>query len=147
MDDCGKLGNALNAFLTICVASATTFFYLRMVAVYSQHRYVIGLFGILWLGTVGMAVLFTQTFGAEHIEPTRYCREIIHHDHFLLSIITFIWLNDLLIYIAIAYRIYRIFADYDFEANLQRRLAILLFGASLPVGSKIVLLESQLSCL
>jgi hypothetical protein len=146
VEDCSKLANALNAFLTICVASATTFFYLRMVAVYNQNRYVIGFFGVLWLGTIAMAVLFTQTFGAKNIGPTLHCQEFIRND-FLLSIIAFIWANDLLIYLAIAYRIYRIFADYDFEANLQRRVAILLFGASLPVGSKIVLLESQLSCL
>jgi hypothetical protein len=138
--------NALNILLIISVACTTTFFYLRVVAVYSRNTYIVGFFGTTWLATVSMVVTFFKTFGAVEISNSGYCHETIT-GNFLQATISVLLLNDLLIYLAIAYRIYRIFLDYEFEADLKRKAVILLFGASLPVGSKIVLLESQLYCL
>ncbi|KAF9479194.1 hypothetical protein BDN70DRAFT_879062 [Pholiota conissans] len=146
VENCGALGNALNICLIISVACTATFFYLRVVAVYSRNPYVVGFFGLTWLATVSMAITFFKTFIAVPFPQTQYCMEMIK-GNFLIATVSVLLFNDLLIYIAIAYRIYRIFLDYEFEADLKRKAVILLFGASLPVGSKIVLLESQLYCL
>ncbi|KAF8960601.1 hypothetical protein BDZ97DRAFT_1293925 [Flammula alnicola] len=142
--DCGRLSATLNGLLIVSVSCSTTFFYLRVVAVYSINKYVTGFFGITWLSTVAMSITFFKAFGAQHIGPTQYCAETVD-GHFLLAIVIVLLANDLLVYVAIAFRIYRIFLDYEFEADLKRRVVILLFGASLPVGSKIVLLERS-SC-
>jgi hypothetical protein len=116
--------------------------------VYSENRCVVGFFGLTWLSVVAMALTFFKTFGAAHISPTHHCREIIRGP-FGVPALAALALNDTLIYFAIAYRIYNIFITYDFgKMHLERKLAVIAFGASLPtVGSKIVLLESQLYCL
>lgn len=151
IDDCTAFQNILNVLLIVAVSCTTTFFYLRVVAVYSRNPYIIAFFGVTWLSTVAMSGTLFVTFGATHIGnadfTSKYCHDQFIAQNFLIGTLSVLLTNDLLIYIAIAYRIYRIFLDYEFEGGWQRRLVILFFGASLPVGSKIVLLESQMYCL
>lgn len=106
----------------------------------------VGFFALTWLSVVSMSPTLFKTFGAEKITPTEYCHETVQ-GVFAVPTILVLFINDTLIYVAIAYRIYNIFVTYEFEADWRRKCVIFLFGASIPIGSKIVLLESQLYCL
>ena len=131
--------------LIISLVCVKTFFYLRVIAVYSRKLRIVGLFGLTWLSTIAMASTFYKTYGAVPIGPSHYCREVVN-GNLLMGTLAVLLTNDSLIYIAITYRIYRIFLDHEFEATWKRKAVMLLFGASLPVGSKVVILESQLYC-
>lgn len=132
--------------LIISLVCVKTFFYLRVVAVYSRNLYIVGFFGVTWLSAIAMSSTFYKTYGAVYIKPTQYCREVVN-GNLLMGALGVLLANDSLIYIAIACRIYRIFRDYDFESTWKRKAVMLLFGASLPVGSKVVIFESQLYCM
>ena len=144
--DCDQLMRTLNIILSVAIILETGLCYLRIFTVYRGLPYVVAWFGLTWLSVVSMAPTLFKTFGAVQIEPTQYCRETVQ-GVFAVPTILVLFINDTLIYVAIAYRIYNVFVTYEFEADLRRKCVIFLFGASLPIGSKIVLLESQLYCL
>ncbi|KAF8184801.1 hypothetical protein BJ912DRAFT_974113 [Pholiota molesta] len=107
--DCGRLAQVLNALLTINVICLTGLCYLRITIVYSENRCVVVFFGLTWLSV------------RDHPGP------------FGVPALAALALNDTLIYFAIAYRIYNIFLTYDFGMmHLERKLAVIAFGASLP---------------
>lgn len=136
----------MTAMLTVTVIGETGLCYLRIVAVYRPYPYVLGFFALTYLSVVSMSLTLFKTIGAQKIGPTQYCQETVHGVFGVPTLIV-LFINDSLIYIAIAYRIYNIFLTYDFDATLRRKFAIILFGASLPIGHKFILLESQLYCL
>ena len=136
----------MTAMLTIAVIGETGLCYLRIVAVYRPYPYVLGFFALTYLSVVAMSCTLFKTFGAKPIGPTQYCQETVQGVFGIPTLIV-LFVNDSLIYIAIAYRIYNVFLTYDFNATFKRKCAIILFGASLPIGHKFILLESQLYCL
>ncbi|KAF9563004.1 hypothetical protein CPC08DRAFT_687120 [Agrocybe pediades] len=138
--DCAKFEAVMNGLLTACVALTTLTFYLRIYAIYRDNLVVKVVYGILWLATVGISVTFNMTFTAEHLGPTNYCLEGVKN-HFLLPLAIVILTNDILIYVAITYRLYNLF--YDIESSTGQKLKLLL-GTSLPAFSKAVLQDSQL---
>ncbi|KAF9479197.1 hypothetical protein BDN70DRAFT_703680 [Pholiota conissans] len=147
IENCARIAHVLNALLAINGILETGLCYLRVVMVYNRHPFVVTFYSCVWISAVAMTLTIFKTFSASHIPNTHYCVESIGGP---LAIPTLaIWVaNDTMIYIGIAYRIYNIFQTYDFGPSMKRRVAIMVFGASLPtLGSKIVLLESQLYCL
>ena len=102
--------------LIISLVCVKTFFYLRVIAVYSRKLRVVGLFGLTWLSTIAMTSTFYKTYGAVPIGPSHYCREVVN-GNLLMGTLAVLLTNDSLIYIAITYRIYRIFLDHEFEAT------------------------------
>ncbi|KDR70190.1 hypothetical protein GALMADRAFT_43546, partial [Galerina marginata CBS 339.88] len=138
--DCSRLADALNALLIVYVTSTTGLFYLRVCAVYNMKRIIIAFFGTTWLAAIAMILTFSKTFMATPVENTHFCGESIR-GHFLGPTSFVLVTNDVLIYLAIAYRIHEMFLASD--TSVRRRFNVLAFGTSLPVLSKALLQDSQ----
>ncbi|KDR70188.1 hypothetical protein GALMADRAFT_41759, partial [Galerina marginata CBS 339.88] len=144
VENCATFQIALNVLLVVFVSCTTCFFYIRVCAIYDLNRYIIAFFGTTWLATVAMSITFAHTFTAHHIEPTTYCTERIQ-GYYLGPTTAILLFNDVLIYLAITWKVYHIFRDA--ETTMGQRLKQLVFGASLPVLSKVILQDSGLYCL
>ena len=131
----------LSGFLAAFVAGTTLSFYLRVYAIYPSNVFVRVFFGVIWLAIVGMSTTFTQSFTAKHLGPTNYCIEDVK-GHFLGPTAIILLINDFLTYIALTYRLYKLFIDSD--SSTKQRMRLIVFGTSLPIFWKVVLLDSQL---
>jgi len=141
VEDCKTLETTLNALMTVFVSTTTLSFYLRIYAIYWDNAFVKAFYAVLWLGTAAAAITFTQTFSVEHLGSTGYCIDGLKHN-WLAPATTALLTNDTLVYFAITYRLYTLFRDS--ESTVQQRMKLVVFGASLPIFSKVVLLDSQL---
>ncbi|KAF9560828.1 hypothetical protein CPC08DRAFT_462642 [Agrocybe pediades] len=141
MQDCGKLQMVLSGFLAVFVSGTMLSFYLRVYALYPDNRRVKILYGVWWFAVVGMSGTFALSFTAEHLGPTDYCIEGVK-GHFLGPTAILLLVSDSFTYVAVTYRLYNLFLDS--ESNTQERLRLVVFGASLPIFWKVVLLDSQL---
>ncbi|KAF9563005.1 hypothetical protein CPC08DRAFT_706331 [Agrocybe pediades] len=139
---CGKLQQAMNAVMVVFVSLTTLTFYLRIYAIYRDKIFVKIFFGILWLATAGVSVTLTQTFTSEHIGPTNYCMDWIKNFHFMGPVYIILLVNDTLIYMAIAYRLYTILLDV--HSRPEQKPQMVVFGTSLPVFWKAIFHYSQL---
>ncbi|KDR70210.1 hypothetical protein GALMADRAFT_103363 [Galerina marginata CBS 339.88] len=141
INDCTKFEAALNGLLVAFISSTTCFFYLRVSSIYNKSIFIVTFFGILWLATVAMSSLFFKIFSAAHVGPTQFCLESVNQKFLAPPAIVFLT-NDTLIYAAITYRIYQMFLERD--ASLSEKVKLVVFGKSLPLLSKVILLDSQL---
>ncbi|KAF9482376.1 hypothetical protein BDN70DRAFT_930069 [Pholiota conissans] len=137
--DCGRMYDAINALLVVFVAATTAMFYLRVCAVYLMHKGIVVFYGILWLAVLAMLLTLPETFTAVHIATTGYCIESMKGP-FLGPTTIILMVNDALVYGAIAYKIFSMFA----ETTPDAKFSIVTFGRSLPVISKALLKDSQL---
>ncbi|KDR70123.1 hypothetical protein GALMADRAFT_1350475 [Galerina marginata CBS 339.88] len=144
VNNCANFQTALNAILIVFVSCTTLLFYIRVSAVYLFNRYIVAFFGATWLSGVAMSVTFLDTFFAENIGPTPYCVLKIRGRFLGVSSIVLL-VNEVLSYLAVTYRIYRLFLQSD--ASLKQRMKLVIFGTPLPVLSKVLLQGSQLYCL
>ncbi|KAF9559979.1 hypothetical protein CPC08DRAFT_637143 [Agrocybe pediades] len=142
--DCAVLQQALNGLLIVAVSCTTFLFYMRVCAVFCMNRYICAVFGTTWLATVAMSGTFPKTFRAGRIDPTDYCLETA--DMRLLGPTVIVLLaNDVMIYLAITYRVYKMFVEST--STLGQRMNHLLLGTSMPVLWKVLLQDSQIYCL
>jgi len=142
--DCAELQRVLNGILVASVCSTTFLFYMRVCAVFCMDRYICSLFGFTWLATVAMSGTFPKTFKAERIGPTEYCLETANQQ-FLGPTIIVLLVNDVLIFIAVTYKVYKMFIESS--ATLGQRVNKLILGTSMPILWKVLLQDSQIYCL
>ncbi|KAF9563003.1 hypothetical protein CPC08DRAFT_761139 [Agrocybe pediades] len=138
--DCGRFEAAMNGVLAAYTPIITLGFYLRTYAIYRNNWLVKIVGGLAWLATVGISVTVTQTFTAGHLGPTNYCLEGVQ-GNLLQALSIILLLFDVLIYIAITYRVYTLFVDRASSAEQKVKLVL---GTSLPIFSKAVMQDSQL---
>ncbi|KAF8965393.1 hypothetical protein BDZ97DRAFT_780425 [Flammula alnicola] len=144
VENCTKFENALNSLLAVFMASTTCFFYIRICTLYAMNKYIVAFFGMLWLSTVAMSATFSRTFAAEHIGSTQYCIEKVH-GNLLGPTANVLLVNAVLVYLAITYKSYCTFIGTN--SSVKVKTTPLFLGISLPVLSKVVLLDTQLYCL
>ncbi|KIM43531.1 hypothetical protein M413DRAFT_25884 [Hebeloma cylindrosporum] len=92
-----------------------------------------------------MSLTFIKTFTAVHIGPTQYCMETIEGG-FLGPTIIVLLVNDALIYLAVAYKVYTTFRDNS-DVFRSHDLTLLISSPALSILSKVLLLNSQRYCL
>jgi len=131
----------LNAFMAAFISAITLSFYLRIYAIYWDNLFVKVFYAVLWLGTTAVTILFTQSFSVEHLGSTGYCIDGLKRN-WLAPGTAALLVYDVFIYLATTYRLYTLFRDS--ESTAQQRMKLVVFGASMPVFSKVILLDSQL---
>lgn len=142
ISNCSRTYDVINALLIVFAFATTLMFYIRVCAVYSMHRGVVVIYGTMWLGVVGMLGTIPRTFTAAPIAGTEYCGELVQ-GHLLGPIWIVFNVNNILVYAAIAYRIFGMFVMDDNPSGSA--LSILFtFGTALPIVSQALLKGSQL---
>ena len=145
--NCAVLGHVLNCLLITFASSTNLLFYIRVFAVYSTNRIVAALFGVPALASVALSINFYRAFSVVQLGQTNYCVERVRHTHNLLTpVAVFFTIYDLLIYFAITWRVYRMFLECSGKPA-ERKFKVLVFGNSLPLLARALLLDSQLYCL
>ncbi|PPQ72826.1 hypothetical protein CVT26_003335 [Gymnopilus dilepis] len=142
--DCARVERVINVFPIVFVITNTLLFYIRVLAIYNRNPFIIAFFGFTWLAGAGMSTTYYLAIGAQNIGPTDYCIETLQDPHHLLGGTAIVFLmNDVLLYTAIIWRIYFMFLDYA-GITVKQKFRTLLFGKSLPILSKVILLDSQM---
>ncbi|KAF8880332.1 hypothetical protein CPB84DRAFT_277606 [Gymnopilus junonius] len=120
------------------------FLCVRVFAIYNRERFIGVFFGIHLLAAIGISSTFYLVVGAENVGPTKYCMETLQDLHYFLpATYTVFLVDETLIYFAIVWRIYLMFLEHT-GTSLGQTFKILVWGASLPVLSRIVLPDSQM---
>ncbi|KAF8891622.1 hypothetical protein CPB84DRAFT_1374637 [Gymnopilus junonius] len=91
-----------------------------------------------------MSSTFYLVFGAKNIGPTKYCMETLHDPHhFLPATYSVFLVDETLIYMAIVWKIYLMFLERT-GTSLGQTVKVLVCGVSLPVLSRIILLDTHM---
>ncbi|KZP29605.1 hypothetical protein FIBSPDRAFT_195126 [Athelia psychrophila] len=103
-NSCDGFWSAIGTAIAITIGSTSFLFLLRVRAVYLGSRNVTAVFGVLWLITMGLVILAAVTTHLGHAPGTELCGVITDTKYLPLpSISSFV--NDTLIFMAIAYRL------------------------------------------
>ncbi|KZP05103.1 hypothetical protein FIBSPDRAFT_1054285 [Athelia psychrophila] len=100
---CDALLGAIGTCGAVSVSCTSLLFLLRIRAVYLKSRFIMILFGTIWLVSVALNILQAASMHGEIIPGTTLCTNIGTKYFMLPSISTFI--NDTLIFLAITFRL------------------------------------------
>ena len=124
-------------FLITTVSSTILLSYFRVCAVWHWNRFIVALFGVLWLSVV--ASLFTLIHSIKPVEMKSYCNLVIAGPLILAPFITTVF-NHTFVFLAITYGVCKsTISDLTFRDGI-----LLILGKTLPTFSKALLHDSQL---
>ena len=142
--DCDTIGRVVNIFPTTFVLFTGLLLFIRVFAIYNRNYYIGIAFATPWLGAVAMTASYYKTMGATNIGPTPYCLETLNDSHHLLvATYVLLFVDEALVYLAVVWRIYLMFLDHA-RTSLSQKFRVLVRGATLPILSRIILLDSQM---
>ncbi|KAF9255575.1 hypothetical protein L218DRAFT_883835 [Marasmius fiardii PR-910] len=104
ISDCQKLQIAQGIFYIISTGFTSFLFLLRVMAVWNWNKWIVVIFTVLWLATVGVTILVPIGLGSSHIGTTQACLLTRVADYTESSGITAL-INDSAVFLAITYRI------------------------------------------
>ncbi|KAG6913860.1 hypothetical protein DXG01_003806 [Tephrocybe rancida] len=104
----------------------------------NHNKFVVALFGVLWLSVLGTSLTVAPAANAVHIGPTNYCSATKFRQYASSAPITFA-INDTFVFVAISWRLL-------FNATRERAelgLKSMVFGEYLPAFSRALLQDGQ----
>ncbi|KAL6298479.1 hypothetical protein BKA93DRAFT_744034 [Sparassis latifolia] len=137
---CQALLVSLGWCFTVGVPATSALFYFRVCAVYHNSRFVMAIFGIIWLSILGTSFTVPFAVNGEHIGMTTRCINIGVKPFSSAAVITNTT-NDTLVFLAISVRL----VSFSMRGNtLKDRLISFFGGGGLPKLSKMLLQDGQL---
>ncbi|KAF9255579.1 hypothetical protein L218DRAFT_1034287 [Marasmius fiardii PR-910] len=104
MSDCQKLHITQGIFYIISTGFTSFLFLLRVVAVWNWNKWIIAIFTLLWLATIGATVTVPVGLGSSHIGTTQACLLTRVADYTEFSLIMAL-IHDSAVFLAITYQI------------------------------------------
>ncbi|KAF8154873.1 hypothetical protein B0H34DRAFT_799606 [Crassisporium funariophilum] len=139
-NNCVRFEDALIVLGCTFVAANTLLSYLRVCAVWNWNKVIVGIFGLLYLASVGGGLTITKGIRGAQFPGTDFCFDIVEGNY--ISAALFILLvNDTAVFLAITYGVSSMLQDTTIKGGIQRAF----FGKSLPAFSKALLQDSQFS--
>ncbi|KAJ7595239.1 hypothetical protein C8J56DRAFT_774719 [Mycena floridula] len=103
--NCGHLIIVYGIALALSESTTSFLFFLRVTAVWLPHKFVYGLFLVLWLCVFGTSIAFPIGIRGAHLGTTQQCIETAVRSAYLEASPIMIFINDTMIFLAITYRI------------------------------------------
>ncbi|KZP26801.1 hypothetical protein FIBSPDRAFT_667096, partial [Athelia psychrophila] len=139
MKKCEGLVGFLGTCAAVSVSCTSLLFLLRIRAVYLKSRFIMILFGTLWLVTVALNILQTASMHGDIIPGTEICTVLSTKYFMLPSTSTFV--NDTLIFLAITFRLS---SNAMTDASWRSRFLSIVTGKGMYRLSRSLLLSGQI---
>ncbi|KAJ7595240.1 hypothetical protein C8J56DRAFT_1114968 [Mycena floridula] len=103
--NCGHLIIVIGITLALSASTTSFLFFLRVTAVWLHHKFVYGLFLLLWLCVLGTSIAIPIGVRGAHLGTTQQCIYTVVPSAYLEASPIMIFINDTMIFLAISYRI------------------------------------------
>ncbi|THU98148.1 hypothetical protein K435DRAFT_38204 [Dendrothele bispora CBS 962.96] len=145
LSDCQAAVIVLEAFFFSAMAATTLLFFFRIRAIYSQNRWVVAAFFLLWLANLGCSTTDFFLGNGFHIGPTKYCVILEVKIAYALIPAVAVLVHDTIIFTAISLKLYAqskigVNRKGESRAELAKDL---ISGRKLPKFSRAILLDGQ----
>lgn len=137
--NCQSLQVAIGSCFAVAVPATSMLFFLRVRAVFNHNKYIVALFTVLWLATVGGSITVPFAISGGHIGPTDHCINTAVKPFSSAGVIIST-VNDTLVFIFISWRLLE---SAPLEGALTHRAKLFLRGAHLPAFSRTLLQGGQ----
>ena len=127
-------------FFAISIPSTYLLFFFRVRAVYSDNKYVVGAFAIMWLGVLAACITATQKNEAIRIGPTNYCLPSSHLAPSIWAAAIIPLIHDTLGFCAVTWRLTK---NARIDPTFKTGFNVLVFGHYLPAFSRALLQDGQ----
>ena len=138
--DCATFETTSVALLIVGMTSTMSLCYLRVCAVWRWNRFIVGIFGVLWI-SVGASNV-TMIRSVKTLQVDTFCTKVIVGGQLILAPFIVAVINHTLVFLAITYGICKntLRGDLTFRHGIM-----LMLGKSLPTFSKALLHDSQIA--
>ncbi|KAJ7595260.1 hypothetical protein C8J56DRAFT_921952, partial [Mycena floridula] len=138
--NCDHLMIVIGITLALSTSTTSFLFFLRVTAVWFHHKFVYGLFLVLWLCVLGTSIAIPIGIRGAHLGPTQQCINTAVPSAYLEASPIMIFINDTMIFLAITYRI---ISHMVFEETMTARINAFFRGKHISRLGRLLLQGGQ----